>query len=179
MVAVAAIFLFEIAFWVKSRMNNPDETPAPAVVNVSVLRMAAMNLLAMREHSQTELHKKLSLRFDDHPGVEAVLQQLVADGLQSDGRFADAFTRMRFRQGKGPRRVTQELADRGVSSSLTQAALQDQELDWFELCLNARTRRFGEQAPSDLKDKARQIRFLQYRGFDSSQIQYALDTKSQ
>jgi regulatory protein len=160
-------------------MNNSDEAPTPAMVNASVLRMAAMNLLAMREHSRAELQKKLSQRFENHPGVETVLQQLIADGLQSDSRFADAFTRMRFRQGKGPRRITQELADRGVSSSLTQAALQDQELDWFELCLNTRTRRFSDQAPADLKDKARQIRFLQYRGFDTSQIQYALDTKSQ
>ena len=138
-----------------------------------------MNLLAMREHSRAELHRKLSQRFDNHPGVDDVLQQLVVDGLQSDSRFAEAFTRMRFRQGKGPRRVAQELADRGVSSGLTQAALQDQELDWFELCLNTRARRFGDQAPADLKDKARQIRFLQYRGFDSSQIQYALDSQNQ
>lgn len=159
-------------------MNNPDETPAPAIVNISVLRMAAMNLLAMREHSRVELQKKLSQRFDNHPGVDDVLQQLIVDGLQSDSRFAEAFTRMRFRQGKGPRRVAQELADRGVSSGVAQAALQDQEMDWFELCLNTRTRRFGDQAPTDLKDKARQMRFLQYRGFDSSQIQYALDSQN-
>jgi len=165
--------------WIKSRMNNPDDTPTPAMVNISVLRMAAMNLLAMREHSRAELHKKLSQRFDNHPGVDDVLNQLAAEGLQSDSRFAEAFTRMRFRQGKGPRRVTQELSERGITGSLAQTALWEQELDWFDLCLNTRARRFGEQAPTDLKEKARQIRFLQYRGFDSEQIRYALDGQSQ
>ncbi len=47
--------------------------------------------------------------------------------------------------------------------------------DWSALALEVRRKKFGEIEPVDLKDKARQMRFLQYRGFESDQVRAALD----
>jgi regulatory protein len=38
-----------------------------------------------------------------------------------------------------------------------------------------RRKRFGDEPPQDYKERARQSRFLQYRGFTSDQIRQVLD----
>jgi regulatory protein len=52
------------------------------------VRRVAMDLLARREHSVLELTRKLQARGFEPQLVDAALQQLVADGLLSDARFA-------------------------------------------------------------------------------------------
>ncbi|MBT8092507.1 MAG: RecX family transcriptional regulator, partial [Gammaproteobacteria bacterium] len=47
-------------------------------------------------------------------------------------------------------------------------------VDWTEMAREIRARKFGRARPADFKDKARQMRFLQYRGFESEQIQAAM-----
>ena len=48
--------------------------------------------------------------------------------------------------------------------------LDMQDPIWQEHLDHVRTKRFGSKTPKEMAEKARQIRFLQYRGFDSSQI---------
>ena len=70
-------------------------------------------------------------------------------------------------------RIRQELQQRGVASELIESALQETEVDWFALAREVRARRF-RQYPQDQKEKARQLRFLQGRGFDAEQSFAAL-----
>ncbi len=141
------------------------------------LRLAAMNALARREHARGELARKLDSR---HGGsaeeVAQVLDRLAEEGLQSDARFAEAFSRSRYQRGQGPVRIAAELRQRGVADHLVEAGLASVEADWFELARETLIRRFGERPPADKRDKARRMRFLQYRGFDADQIRYALQT---
>ena len=64
------------------------------------VRVAAMDLLARREHSQRELRTKLERRFPPEQ-VDETLQTLAAEGLQSDSRFAEAYVRQRSQRGYG------------------------------------------------------------------------------
>lgn len=140
-------------------------------------RKKAMDYLARREHGRTELLNKLTkFGFESKVADEAVAQ-LVDDGLQSDERFAEAFVRSRIGQGKGPSRIRAELREHGLSDGLIDVALSDAEQDWFELAIDVRLKKFGGDAPADFKDKARQMRFLQSRGFDSDQIQAAVSAR--
>nr|WP_315040745.1 regulatory protein RecX [uncultured Moraxella sp.] len=41
----------------------------------------------------------------------------------------------------------------------------DYEVDWLAQAVEARVRKYGDSIPTDPKEKARQLRFLQYRGF--------------
>ena len=77
---------------------------------------------------------------------------------------------MRKSQGKGPLRVQQELKQKGIAEELIGAHLGVNDSLWWDLASEVRQRRFGSRPPTDLKDKARQVRFLQYRGFTSEQI---------
>ena len=62
----------------------------------------AMNWLSRREHSQLELRDKLAKRDVPADVIDATVIALVADGLLSDDRFAEAFVASRVRKGQGP-----------------------------------------------------------------------------
>ena len=134
------------------------------------LRLYAMNLLARREYTRQELTQKLSTKSSNSEVIEQVLHLLQTEGLQSDQRFAEAFTRMRLRQGKGKRLVMMELKQKGISPAIIQEFLPDDE-QWRESLSALIERRFSGQIAHDPQQKAKQLRYLQSRGFTYEQIQ--------
>jgi regulatory protein len=139
------------------------------------LRARALALLAQREHSEQELGRKLHAallraaeRADEEPPddaaarVQAVLAALAAQDLLSDARYMDS--RLRTRAPRlGARRLAAELAQHGLKpKGETWEAVQATEA---ERALALLQRRFGEDPPLDLKEKARRLRFLLSRGF--------------
>ena len=137
-------------------------------------RKKAMDYLARREHSRQELENKLAKAGFEPDALAEAVDGLESDGLQSDLRFAEAFVHSRVRRGKGPVRIRAELGERGVTGSIVAQALDEAGADWRELAIEVRRRKFGATLPNDFADKARQMRFLQYRGFDTDQIQAAV-----
>ena len=137
-------------------------------------RKKAMDLLARREHARGELLAKLEKAgFEAGIALDAVLA-LEAENLQSDARFAEAFVRSRFNQGKGPVRIRQELRERDVAAAVIDDAFTEFGADWQALARETRERKFGPEVPREFKEKARQMRFLQYRGFEQDQITSAV-----
>ena len=134
-------------------------------VEPAAIRLAAMNLLARREHSLGELRRKLGRRFSDTGQVEEQLQRLVQDRLQSDERFAESFLRQRIERGHGPLRIREELRQRSVDDDTIQQAFSQTEVDWQEMAQAVLERKFGRDAAPDFHGRARRARFLQYRGF--------------
>jgi regulatory protein len=152
------------------------EQQAAAVKTLrQTVRKKAMDLLARREHAVAELQQKLSARDYDADIVVEVVEQLVDEGLVSDARFTEAFVRYRANNGYGPRRIQSELRQRGVDEKMQAAYLDVGDSQWFEQAAQVRCKRFGEAMPEDFKERARQARFLQYRGFTSEQIREVLD----
>ena len=149
-------------------MNIHEPTPAS-------LRMTALNLLAMREHSAKELRVKLAKKCEQADLILATVTKLQSDGLQSDSRFAQAFINMRLRQGKGAQLIRLELREKGISEELIHEYLINsvQEADWNQLALKAYRKKFGDTPLADLKEKSKRIRFLTARGFSTANIQYA------
>lgn len=68
-----------------------------------------------------------------------------------------------------------ELKRRGVGPATIHLHLDDASLDWDSLVRDVRSRKFGEAQPKEYKEKARQMRFLEYRGFTGEQIRIAVD----
>jgi len=154
---------------------TPDVDPAPdEALNPAAIRLAAMNLLARREHSLDELRAKLSRRFPDGDLVEAQLQQLAAENLQSDARYAASLLRQRVSRGQGPLRIRRDMRRRGVSADLVDAAMARESVDWEALAREVSARKFGDTPAADRRERARRVRFLQYRGFASEHYQHLL-----
>ena len=142
------------------RIVAPDD-----LVNPADIRLAAMNLLARREHSVRELKRKLAGRFPDEAQVDEVLLCLAEENLQSDTRFAESFLRQRAGRGYGPSRIRQEMRERGIPDNDIQMAMTTEAQDWSANARRVLERKFGLEPARDIKEKARRSRFMQYRGF--------------
>ncbi len=133
---------------------------------------AAVRLLSRREHSCRELRQKLQARdFDPHT-IDEVVTELQIDKLLSDERFAESYVRAKVHKGIGPVRLRQELRDHRIDDDTIQRYLQEQQ--WQQLAAQVRQKRFGAALPDSFEERARQMRFLQYRGFNTEQINGAM-----
>jgi regulatory protein len=137
-------------------------------------RKKAMDFLARREYGFVELQNKLTQSGYTSAAVTQALEQLRAEGLQNDARFAESFIRSRIDQGKGPTRIRADLVQRGLAAEVIDATLEATAEDWHALARQVRERKFGVGLPEAFKEKARQMRFLQYRGFEQAHIQAAV-----
>src|SRR2546430_4325773 len=99
-------------------------------------------------------------------------------GVLDDRRFAENYVNWHAGRGQGPIRIAAQLRRCGLPEALVDAALAGGP-DWQALARRARSARFGPQPPASWAEKARQARFLQYRGFSSDHIRAATgDRKS-
>jgi regulatory protein len=105
--------------------------------------------------------------------VAAVLEKLQLKKLVSDERFVAAFIRHHAQRGQGPIRIRAELRQQGITDAVAEEHLQAAGLDWASLAGAVRVRKFGATLPKGMAERAKQGRFLQYRGFNSDQIRAA------
>ena len=133
---------------------------------------AAIRLLSRREHSCVELKQKLQARDFDACLIDEVLASLQAENLLSDDRFAESYVRSKMHKGIGPVRLKQELREHQIDDELIQHYLHEQQ--WQQLAAEVRQKRFGAVLPESFEDRAKQMRFLQYRGFNAEQINDAM-----
>lgn len=137
----------------------------------------AMDFLARREHPRAELFLKLQGRDFSDEEINAVLDQLAAENLQSDERFCEAFIHHRSQKGMGPIRIEQELLAHGVSRELIAAILDDRDPEWISMARAVREKKFGSEIPKTFSDIAKQKNFLIYRGFSSRQVEGVFDVE--
>ena len=133
----------------------------------------ALKLLARREHSARELKRKLKARGIPADEADAAVTHATAEGWQDDSRYAAMLVRTRVAGGYGPVRIQAELHVSGVPGEEARAALERAEVDWSALALEVHAKKFG-RPPKSSAERAKQYRYLQGRGFDSSQISAAL-----
>lgn len=138
------------------------------------VRAKALALLARREHSAQELKAKLLERGYESTAVTAVLSSLEGERLLSDERFVREFVAARVRRGSGPLKIRAELRGHGVTGELVEEALAGLRAGAAAGAEAARRKRFGAAHPKDMRERARQARFLQQRGFAMEDIRRAL-----
>jgi len=136
------------------------------------LKGRALRLLSQREHSRSELERKLR-PYEEAPGTLALaLDELQARGFISAQRVADSVVHRRAGQ-LGAMRLRQELQDKGLDRALieqTVAGLQGSEL----VRAQEVWRRKFASPPVTPQERARQVRFLLARGFASEVVRRVL-----
>ncbi len=122
-----------------------------------------MRYLARREHSRAELRAKLLPHVQEGEDVDAVLDALEQRNWLSDARAAEML--LTSKRGRlGPQRIAHELRQRGIAESLIDDAIPQLKESELETAREVWQRKFGS-IPQDQKEKAKQVRFLQSRGF--------------
>jgi len=129
------------------------------------LRERALRFLARREHSRLELARKLAPHAEDPAEVERVLDELEQRGWLSERRVVEQVVHAR-RARFGARRIGRELLEKGISEEGVAAALPGLKSGEQEAARAVWLRKFGGRQPRGLAERARQVRFLQGRGFD-------------
>lgn len=127
------------------------------------LRQRALRLLTRREHARLELRRKLAPHAESLDQLDEVLDELAQSGWLSEVRFVESMIHQKAGRF-GSARIRRDLQLRGVSaqhSSEAVAVLKDSELDRARAVWQ---QKFG-RAPADLRDAAKQMRFLLGRGF--------------
>ena len=187
----------------KAYLRTPEQKQAEidAIKAESRLRWLAFYYLSRREYGKAELKQKLLDKEQDPDKIDALLDEFEEKGYQSDYRTTLMLIRENIRKGRGRGRIKQEfyrkkIAMPGNIDELIDMANAESEefsefiddsadnlvegIDWLKLAVSARTKKYGNDIPTEQKDKARQLRFLQYRGFNTDicfeALNYTLET---
>ncbi|MDO9467172.1 MAG: recombination regulator RecX [Thiobacillus sp.] len=150
----------------KSR-PEPGAAPQPAD-----LRARALALLARREHSRAELTRKLERAGFAHEDIAALLDEFETKNWLSDRRFAESYV-ADHRARAGSIKLAYDLRQRGVGEDIIEAVLGENRDSELERAREVWKKKFGAP-PVDASEKAKQMRFLQGRGFTQEIIQKTL-----
>lgn len=138
----------------------------------------AIFMLSRRDYSTNELQRRIERRIreteKDSPTAPECLPQVIERLLGSqyldDNRTIYSFFRSYLNKSYGPLRIRQELRLKGFPSEIIERVLEETDTDWYALCQDLKEKKFGTAKPKDFKERAKQIRYLQYRGFTSDYI---------
>jgi regulatory protein len=133
-------------------------------------KSVAVRLLSRREHSAFEIRDKLQKRDFDEAEIEQAIVELQQGDWLSDERYAEAYIRMRQLKGFGPIRIAIELNERGVKEAIVAQYLHSDDAVWQQTLEQQYQKKYKNEAITDYNDKAKRIRFLQYRGFALDEI---------
>ncbi len=133
----------------------------------------ALRWLARREYGAAEITHRLIVKGFGEAEIARALESLKDEGLQSDQRFVESFIHSRYERGQGPVKILHELRERGISSAVTKQLLSEAGFDWAACAKSARRKRYGKAVPTDFRERARQMRYLQARGFPHDLIDQA------
>jgi regulatory protein len=145
--------------------STPEPGTEPGAAD---LRERALRLLARREHCRAELARKLEAAGFDAGDVQPLLDEFEAKNWLSDRRFAESWV-ADHRAKAGSVKLAYELRLRGVRDDVIEAVLGDNRDSETERARDVWKKKFGTP-PADAAGKARQMRFLQSRGFTSEVI---------
>ncbi|MFZ0497570.1 MAG: regulatory protein RecX [Steroidobacteraceae bacterium] len=151
----------------RQRPIRPEAAGDPEAI-----RAAALTLLARRDWLTGELSAKLLAAGGDPQVTADAIAELVRERLLDDARYAERYVASRAQRGQGPLRIAADLASLGAPRELIAAALASGP-DWRAVAKTVRRRKFGAAPPDSWAEKARQARFLQYRGFSLDHIRAA------
>ena len=154
---------------------DQDCKPAPQGLTGTRLRSYAFAVLTRREYSKADLIEKLMTLAQNREEVLTLVDELSENNYQSDQRVAEMTVRSQVRKGKGPNRIKLALRAKHLDKSLVQQDIA--EIDWYEQAYQLKVKKYGFEVSKDPKIKAKQIRFLQYRGFEMDAIMKAISRK--
>jgi len=136
------------------------------------LKVRALRLLTRREHSRSELARKLAPHAESPQALEAVLDDLAQRKQLSDDRYAE--TRAHWLSRKyGAAKIRQDLKEHGVADAVIERVSAEGDLEKARAILARKYR-----APiTTREEKAKRARFLQSRGFSYDVIRRLLDAE--
>lgn len=150
--------------------SRPEPGAAPDAAD---LRTRALALLARREHCRAELARKLEHAGFARDDIAPLLDEFEAKNWLSDRRYAESWV-ADHRAKAGSVKLAYELRQRGVPDAIIETVLGENSDSELERARVVWQKKFSS-VPTGSADTARQMRFLQGRGFSSDVIRRVID----
>ncbi len=157
--------------------STPTQDEKKPGLTGSGLRSYAFAVLTRKEYSKAELIEKLALYAEHRDEVINLVEELSRENYQSDQRVAETMLSSQKRKGKGPNQIKMKLKSKKIDTALISEELK--ETDWVQQAYELKVKKYGTEVPKDPKLKAKQIRFLMYRGFEMDAIIKAINRKAE
>lgn len=135
----------------------------------------AVSLLAKKNYASGEMHRQLIRLTESTVDIERVLRRLIDNHALNDTQLLAYLFDKQVKKMHGPTRIKQEMRQKGFPAAQIEQGIDNGDIDWYQLAKEARIKKFGEALPSDPKEKNKQIRHLQYKGFTMDMIFEALN----
>lgn len=148
-------------------------TPPGELDNESLkkIRRVILFWLARRDYSRQELAQKLKAKPYPEAEIHSVLTEFMQSGYINETRFTENYIHWRRNKGYGPVRISMELQNRGIPLDVIAEHLDISDNAWLTQAQTVWRKHFKGKTPTDFKARAKQMRFLQYRGFTREQIE--------
>lgn len=134
-------------------------------MTVTELYNIATGLLARRDYSIRELTLYLLRSTPDENMVSEVVAQLREHHYLDDLRIAERERDKGLKKFHGPTRIKQDMKQKGIPDDIVNQVMEQSDIDWYDLAWQYRRKKFGVNLPDDQKDKSKQIRRMQYKGY--------------
>lgn len=128
------------------------------------LKDYAIWLLARQGYSESDLRKKLVKYAENNDDIDFVIAEMLDYGYLNDLLYAKSLLRSELSKGRGKNRVSQSFNGKGVDIDAVMNEVSS--INWLELAYKAKVKKFGDIIEKEPKKKAKQIRYLQYRGYE-------------
>lgn len=161
----------------ESLFDNKQEDKTKPGLTGSRLRSYAFAVLTRKEYAKAELIEKLCLYAENRDEVLELVDELSRENYQSDQRVAETLLSSQKRKGKGPNQIKMKLKSKKIDTALIIDELK--ETDWVQQAYELKLKKYGPEVTKDPKVKAKQIRFLMYRGFEMDAIMKAINRKAE
>ncbi|QIC64350.1 regulatory protein RecX [Acinetobacter schindleri] len=159
----------------ESLFDNKQEDKKKPGLTGSRLRSYAFAVLTRKEYAKAELIEKLCLYAENRDEVLELVDELSRENYQNDQRVAETLLSSQKRKGKGPNQIKMKLKSKKIDTALIIDELK--ETDWVQQAYELKLKKYGPEVTKDPKIKAKQIRFLMYRGFEMDAIMKAINRK--
>lgn len=154
------------------------------------LQNHALRLLSQREHGDKELLHKLRQKFAAKAeslekygidldtfseNLQTCLMHCQENNWQSDERYVEQLVNSLLAKGHGPMKIRQKARQKSSRSDLLDVFLDLDSADWLAQMQEVIEKKYGANSGANgqrlaPKDKAKQMRFLQSRGYSSDLI---------
>lgn len=163
------------------RELTPDERQAIVEDDrVAKAKTRALDYLAHKPRTETEVRRKLRQKEYSEPVIESVIERLHELSYLDDAEYAEQYVERRFAsKGYGPVRIRQELRKRGIDRHLAETAVDDffEDESTLAAAREKAQKRWSRIAREDDARKRRDklYRYLKRRGYTYDTIRVVID----
>lgn len=139
------------------------------------LKRMALNWLSRRDYSEAELSQRLTRHGGAEADIARVMAWCKAENYLNEQRYLQMLLRSRANKGYGLSYIMQQCRQQNISQQQVLNCAAELEIDWFALALQQYQKKYGDSTATEYKEKLKRMAYLQRRGFNNEQIQFAIN----